>query len=175
MAGDNNDRFFEDSDGSDDKEEEFVDEDSKMDEAAEEEEDGETQQFSTSTQSTHKSKATPSKSKKDKYSEANVKARTNADGSVIPVTKPKLLPNGKYQRPKGRGRNGCSWDEDRGKFLWLYIVLDLLIVVVYRVIRCKVYIVCGSKGFRKCLNNLFWGYMIIIVHMKYSFSNIFLF
>ena len=115
MAGDNNDRFFEDS-GSSDKEEEFVDEDSKMDEAADSKEDGEAQQFSTSTQSTHKSKATPSKSKKDKYSEANVKARTNADGSVIPVTKPKLLPNGKYQRPKGRGRNGCSWDEDRGKF-----------------------------------------------------------
>ena len=112
MAGDNNDRFFEDS-GSSDKEEEFVDED--MEEADSKEEDGETQQFSSTSQTT-KSKSTPSKSKKDKYSEANVKARTNADGSVIPVTKPKLLPNGKYQRPKGRGRNGCSWDEDRGKF-----------------------------------------------------------
>jgi len=119
MAGDNNDRFFEDS-GSSDKEEEFVDEDSKMDESADSKEDGETQQISKSTQIT-KSKSTPSKSsKKDKYSEANVKARTNADGSVIPVTKPKLLPNGKYQRPKGRGRNGCSWDEDRGEF---YVLL----------------------------------------------------
>ena len=115
MAGDNND-FFEDS-GSSDKEEEFVDEESKMDEASDKEEDGETQQVSTSkTQTTKSSKATPSKSKKDKYSEANVRARTNADGSVIPVTKPKLLPNGKYQRPKGRQRKGCSWDEDRGEF-----------------------------------------------------------
>jgi len=115
MAGDNNDRFFEDSASSSDKEEEFVDEDSKMDEATDSKEDGKTQQFSSTTQAI-KPKSTPSKSKKDKYSEANVKARTNADGSVIPVTKPKLLPNGKYQRPKGRGRNGCSWDEDRGKF-----------------------------------------------------------
>ena len=115
MAGDNNDRFFEDSDGSSDKEEEFVDEDSKMDEASDKE-DGETQQFSPTSQTTKSKSTPPSKSKKDKYSEANVRARTNADGSVIPVTKPKLLPNGKYQRPKGRGRNGCSWDEDRGKF-----------------------------------------------------------
>lgn len=119
MAGDNNDRFFEDS-GSSDKEDEgeVADEDSNMEDKTE---DGETQQFSSTTQSTKSksTKATPSKSKKDKYSEANVKARTNADGSVIPVTKPKVLPNGKYQRPKGRQRKGCSWDEDRGKFLFV--------------------------------------------------------
>ena len=123
MAGDDDSTYNDDvkMSGSSDKEEEFVDEDSKM----EAEEDGETQQLSTSTtQTTKKSKSTPSKSsKKDKYSEANVKARTNADGSVIPVTKPKLLPSGKYQRPKGRGRNGCSWDEDRGEFLYFVMCL----------------------------------------------------
>jgi len=49
-----------------------------------------------------------------KYSQANVNARFMSDGSVLPVHKTKVLSDGRYQRPVGRGRNGYSWDDVRG-------------------------------------------------------------
>jgi hypothetical protein len=50
----------------------------------------------------------------DRYSAQNVNARKNADGTVFPVSQPKLLPDGKFARPSGRQRKGMDWDADRG-------------------------------------------------------------
>ena len=50
----------------------------------------------------------------DRYSTQNVNARKNADGTVFPVSQPKLLPDGKFARPSGRQRKGMDWDADRG-------------------------------------------------------------
>lgn len=52
-----------------------------------------------------------------RYSVQSVQARHMNDGSVIPVTQPKLLPNGEYQRPIGRQRKGMDWDPVRG--VWI--------------------------------------------------------
>ena len=50
----------------------------------------------------------------DRYSSANVQARKNPDGTVFPVSQPKLLPNGEFARPAGRQRRGMEWDGKRG-------------------------------------------------------------
>lgn len=50
----------------------------------------------------------------DRYSSANVQARMNPDGTVYPVQKPKLMPNGEFARPAGRQRRGMGWDGIRG-------------------------------------------------------------
>jgi len=50
----------------------------------------------------------------DRYSAANVQARINPDGTVYPVQKPKLMPNGEFARPAGRQRRGMDWDAKRG-------------------------------------------------------------
>ena len=53
----------------------------------------------------------------DKYSQANVSARIMLDGSVLPVHEAKVLSDGRYKRPVGRGRNGYSWDDTRGRWM----------------------------------------------------------
>ena len=55
----------------------------------------------------------------DKYSSANVKARHNPDGSVIPASAPKMLSDGSFAKPSGRQRKGCDWDSVRG--VWVPI------------------------------------------------------
>ena len=50
----------------------------------------------------------------DKYSQTNVNARKNADGTVVPASTPKLLPDGTYARPAGRQRKGMDWDAIKG-------------------------------------------------------------
>lgn len=50
----------------------------------------------------------------DKYSTTNVNARKNPDGSVVPASKPKLLPDGRFARPAGRQRKGMDWDAVNG-------------------------------------------------------------
>lgn len=50
----------------------------------------------------------------DKYSQTNVNARKNSDGTVVPVSTPKLLPDGTYARPAGRQRKGMDWDAIKG-------------------------------------------------------------
>ena len=52
-----------------------------------------------------------------KYSQTNISARFMSDGSVLPVHEPRVLSDGRYQRPVGRGRNGYSWDDVRGKWM----------------------------------------------------------
>lgn len=52
--------------------------------------------------------------KKDEY---HLNARIMSDGSVLPVHKPKMISDGRYQRPVGRGRNGYSWDDIRGRWM----------------------------------------------------------
>lgn len=52
-----------------------------------------------------------------RYSQANINARIMSDGSVLPVHKPKVLSDGRYLRPVGRGRNGYSWDDTRGRWM----------------------------------------------------------
>jgi hypothetical protein len=53
----------------------------------------------------------------DRYSLQNVAARKLNDGTVVPVTQPKKLPNGEYARPIGRQRKGMEWDSIRG--VWI--------------------------------------------------------
>jgi len=53
----------------------------------------------------------------DRYSMQNVQARIQNDGTVVPVTAPKQLENGLYQRPIGRQRKGMDWDAIRG--VWI--------------------------------------------------------
>mmetsp|Transcript_19340 Transcript_19340/g.39441 ORF Transcript_19340/g.39441 Transcript_19340/m.39441 type:complete len:1096 (+) Transcript_19340:171-3458(+) len=53
----------------------------------------------------------------DRYSINKVNARKMKDGSVIPVSTPKKLENGKYARPSGRQRKGMDWDAVRG--IWV--------------------------------------------------------
>lgn len=53
----------------------------------------------------------------DSYSFQNVQARKNDDGTVVPVTAPKMLPDGTFQRPIGRQRKGMEWDAVRG--VWI--------------------------------------------------------
>jgi hypothetical protein len=52
-----------------------------------------------------------------KYSAARVKERISADGTVAPVTEPKLNKDGLYLRPAGRTRKGMEWDAVRG--IWV--------------------------------------------------------
>lgn len=52
-----------------------------------------------------------------KYSTARVRDRIAADGSVAPVSKPKMTKEGLYQRPAGRTRKGMEWDAVRG--IWI--------------------------------------------------------
>jgi len=60
----------------------------------------------------------------DRYSAANVKARHNADGSVIPATAPKQSPrSGRFRQPAGRARKDCDWDAVRG--VWIPKVQQL--------------------------------------------------
>ncbi|KAL7540136.1 hypothetical protein ACHAXR_009885 [Thalassiosira sp. AJA248-18] len=55
----------------------------------------------------------------DKYSATNVKARKNPDGTVVPASIPKLLPDGTFARPAGRQRKGMDWDSVKG--IWFPI------------------------------------------------------
>jgi hypothetical protein len=50
----------------------------------------------------------------DRYSEQNVRARKNPDGTVLPATTPKLLPDGTFAKPSGRQRKGMEWDAIKG-------------------------------------------------------------
>ena len=50
----------------------------------------------------------------DKYSATNVNARKNPDGSIVPASTPKLLPDGRFARPAGRQRKGMDWDAVNG-------------------------------------------------------------
>lgn len=50
----------------------------------------------------------------DRYSEQNVRARKNPDGTVLPATAPKLLPDGTFAKPSGRQRKGMDWDAIKG-------------------------------------------------------------
>mmetsp|Transcript_33079 Transcript_33079/g.69454 ORF Transcript_33079/g.69454 Transcript_33079/m.69454 type:complete len:1360 (-) Transcript_33079:38-4117(-) len=50
----------------------------------------------------------------DKYSAINVNARKNPDGTVVPASTPKLLPDGRFSRPAGRQRKGMDWDSING-------------------------------------------------------------
>jgi hypothetical protein len=52
-----------------------------------------------------------------KYSAARVKERIGADGTVAPVSEPKLTKDGLYVRPAGRTRKGMDWDALRG--IWI--------------------------------------------------------
>jgi hypothetical protein len=52
-----------------------------------------------------------------KYSTARVRDRIAVDGTVAPVTKPKVNKEGLYQRPAGRTRKGMEWDTVRG--IWI--------------------------------------------------------
>lgn len=50
----------------------------------------------------------------DRYSQTNVNARKQDDGTVVPVSAPKLMPDGTFARPKGRQRKGMEWDAVKG-------------------------------------------------------------
>jgi hypothetical protein len=50
----------------------------------------------------------------DRYSQSNVNARKKADGTVVPVSAPKLMPDGTFARPSGRQRKGMEWDAVKG-------------------------------------------------------------
>ncbi len=50
----------------------------------------------------------------DRYSQSNVNARKKHDGTVIPVSAPKLMPDGTFARPAGRQRKGMEWDAIKG-------------------------------------------------------------
>ena len=50
----------------------------------------------------------------DKYSATNVNARKNPDGTIVPASTPKLLPDGRFARPAGRQRKGMDWDAVNG-------------------------------------------------------------
>jgi len=50
----------------------------------------------------------------DRYSEQNVRARKNSDGTVKPATAPKRLPDGTLAKPAGRQRKGMDWDAIKG-------------------------------------------------------------
>jgi hypothetical protein len=52
-----------------------------------------------------------------KYSTARVRDRISSDGTVAPVSKPKMTKEGLYQRPAGRTRKGMNWDAVRG--IWI--------------------------------------------------------
>jgi len=52
-----------------------------------------------------------------KYSADKVKARIYSDGSVMPVSKPKMTKDGLYMRPAGRQRKGMDWDAVIGKWV----------------------------------------------------------
>jgi hypothetical protein len=49
-----------------------------------------------------------------KYSAAKIKARKSADGTVAPVSEPKMTRDGLYMRPAGRTRKGMQWDAVNG-------------------------------------------------------------
>ena len=52
-----------------------------------------------------------------KYSTARVRERIASDGTVAPVTTPKMTADGLYLRPAGRTRKGMEWDAVRG--IWI--------------------------------------------------------
>lgn len=52
-----------------------------------------------------------------KYSAARIKARSSTDGTVAPVSTPKVTREGLYVRPAGRKRKGMDWDSVRG--IWV--------------------------------------------------------
>lgn len=52
-----------------------------------------------------------------KYSTARVRERIAVDGTVAPVTEPKITKDGLFQRPVGRTRKGMKWDSVRG--IWI--------------------------------------------------------
>ena len=52
-----------------------------------------------------------------KYSTARVRERIASDGTVAPVSKPKMTADGLYLRPAGRKRKGMEWDAVRG--IWI--------------------------------------------------------
>lgn len=52
-----------------------------------------------------------------KYSMASVKQRSANDGTVAPVTEPKITKEGLFQRPAGRTRKGMEWDAVKG--VWI--------------------------------------------------------
>ena len=56
-------------------------------------------------------------SSQSKYSAARVKQRISSDGTVAPVSQPKMTKEGLYQRPAGRTRKGMEWDAVRG--IWV--------------------------------------------------------
>jgi hypothetical protein len=50
----------------------------------------------------------------DRYSQQNVRARKNSDGTVQPATTPKILPDGMFAKPIGRQRKDMDWDPIKG-------------------------------------------------------------
>jgi hypothetical protein len=50
----------------------------------------------------------------DRYSEQNIRARKNSDGTVKAATAPKILPDGTFAKPAGRQRKGMDWDAIKG-------------------------------------------------------------
>ena len=50
----------------------------------------------------------------DRYSQQNVDARTNSDGTVQPASSPKKLADGTFAAPLGRKRKGMVWDAIKG-------------------------------------------------------------
>jgi hypothetical protein len=59
----------------------------------------------------------PAPLSESKYSTARVRERIASDGTVAPVTKPKMTADGLYLRPAGRTRKGMEWDAIRG--IWI--------------------------------------------------------
>jgi hypothetical protein len=50
----------------------------------------------------------------DRYSEQNIRARKNSDGTVKAATVPRILPDGTFAKPAGRQRKGMDWDAIKG-------------------------------------------------------------
>jgi hypothetical protein len=50
----------------------------------------------------------------DRYSEQNIRARKNSDGTVKAATAPKMLPDGTFAKPSGRQLKGMDWDAIKG-------------------------------------------------------------
>jgi hypothetical protein len=55
--------------------------------------------------------------KSNKYTAAKLGERLAPDGSVRPVSQPKKLKDGLYQRPAGRTRHNMSWDKVKGTWV----------------------------------------------------------
>lgn len=61
--------------------------------------------------------SSPNSTMLSKYSAARVKQRISDDGTVAPVSEPKMTKDGLYQRPAGRTRKGMEWDAVVGKWV----------------------------------------------------------